>query len=153
MPVAQVQYQDLIGQPTWIAPYTIQFKTVMRNDIHIGYQVSLPPSFTNVAEGAMVLGAGAKFGLLSFQGTFSVIHVRHTGTYENPDGNAWCTIIDALDVNGAVSSAAAMTVGGVLGAAENVLSSLGSTISGLLSGSSSSPSPQSMVMTRNVRRY
>ena len=37
-----LNFQDLIGQPTWIDPGTVNFKTVMRSDISVGNMVKFP---------------------------------------------------------------------------------------------------------------
>jgi hypothetical protein len=38
-----IAFQDLIGQPTWIEPLTIQAKLVMRGDLKVSDIVTLPP--------------------------------------------------------------------------------------------------------------
>jgi hypothetical protein len=37
-----LQFQDLIGQPTWISAAQVSFKTVLRSDITIGANVKFP---------------------------------------------------------------------------------------------------------------
>jgi hypothetical protein len=87
-----VSYTDLIGQPTWIKPQTIQFKTVMRSNIYVGNIVTLRSTFNNVA-------AGAAFSTpptpIAFSGSFEVIKVRHVGNYRQSTADAWVTIFDA----------------------------------------------------------
>lgn len=90
----QIKFQDLIGQPTWIASPQIQVTTMMRSDIHVGDYIKLPPSLTtNTAQGL------AQFRNSSvFQGNFQVTQVRHVGNYRQPDASAWATTIDAAPV-------------------------------------------------------
>jgi hypothetical protein len=37
-----IQFTDLIGQPTWIEPNTMQVKTVMRADLQVGSIITMP---------------------------------------------------------------------------------------------------------------
>ncbi|MEN9755822.1 MAG: hypothetical protein RL755_9 [Pseudomonadota bacterium] len=91
----QIQFIDLIGQPTWLNYGTIQFKCPMRADLHFGDFVSLP-------EGAVKL-SGKSFSQLkkgvTFQGTFQIQRVRHVGNFRQADAGSWCTVIDALQVD------------------------------------------------------
>ena len=93
-----VSYTDLIGQPTWIKPQTIQFKTVMRSDIHVGNTITLPSTFNNVQAGA---GYATPPTPIAFSGTFQVIKVRHVGNFRQSTADAWVTIFDA-STSGAV---------------------------------------------------
>lgn len=90
----QIRFQDLIGQPTWIASPQIQVTTTMRSDVHVGDYVKLPPSLaTNTAQGLSQFRDKS-----AFQGTFQVTQVRHVGNYRQPDASAWATTIDAAPV-------------------------------------------------------
>ena len=91
----QIRYVDLIGQPTWIEFNTIQVKVVMRGDIHLGDTITMP-------EGSIALGqltAGDQSNAISFQGSFKVSSIRHVGHFRQPDGGAWCSIIQAVSVS------------------------------------------------------
>jgi hypothetical protein len=91
----QIQFTDLIGQPTWIAPYTIQIKVVMRGDLHIYDEIMLPPT-------PVITTAAAQSGLpgpLTFAGKFTIQSLRHIGNFRIPDGSAWITVIEALKTN------------------------------------------------------
>jgi hypothetical protein len=88
----EIAFIDLVGQPTWIAPTTIQIKTVMRGDMKVGDHVTLPPT-------RVVTTADAQSGIsgtpLTFSGTFEVKSLRHIGNFRQPDGAAWVTIVEA----------------------------------------------------------
>jgi hypothetical protein len=87
-----IQFTDLVGQPTWILPYTIQVKVVMRGDLKIADRIKLPPTL-------VVTTAAAQSGIpgpLTFSGTFKISVLRHIGNFRQPDGAAWITVIEAL---------------------------------------------------------
>lgn len=87
----QIQFQDLIGQPTWIAPNTIQVKTVMRADIQPASQIKLPPTLvTNTPQSQSQYRSNSVF-----QGNFFVSTVRHIGHFRQPTADAWVTVINA----------------------------------------------------------
>jgi hypothetical protein len=140
-------FYDLIGQPTWIAPFTVQFKCVMRCDIHVGPDhVLLPPGLMGVGEGAgsaVLLGPSAKQGVLNFGGldVGPIMQVHHSGDFRNPDGNAWCTIIDGI-VSPRGETAG---TGGPHGAG----------LAGEFTGTpvAPPPPPPTALMNRSVRRY
>jgi hypothetical protein len=89
--VTQVQFQDLIGQPTWIAPNTIQLKTVMRADIQPASQIKLPPVLTTITPQSQSQYRSSSV----FQGNFFVSSVRHIGHFRQPTADAWVTVINA----------------------------------------------------------
>lgn len=89
--VKQIDFNDLIGQPTWIAPNTIQFNCVLRADIKVGDTVRMPITRTVETQAAL-----ARFRDKSvFQGTFFVSLIRHVGNSRQPDGNSWITTVEA----------------------------------------------------------
>lgn len=105
-----IQFTDLIGQPTWLDPGTIQVTCVMRADIHVGDTITLPatPIITTTA-------AQSAYSQLRqdsiFQGTFLVNGVRHVGNYKSPSAAAWVTTlicaINAVAGGGAANSGGA----------------------------------------------
>lgn len=88
----QISFIDLIGQPTWIAPTTIQIKTVMRGDLKVSDRITLPPTRVVTTADAQSGVTGAP---LTFAGTFQVKTLRHVGNFRQPDGAAWCTVVEA----------------------------------------------------------
>ena len=86
-----ISFTDLIGQPTWLAPNEIQFKTAMRGDIGVNDYITLPPSqITTQAQSFSQYRNGS-----ILQGTFMVDQVRHVGNFRQPDGGSWVTIFNA----------------------------------------------------------
>jgi hypothetical protein len=92
----KINFADLIGQPTWIKPATVQFKTVMRGDLKPGDVVTLPKTFFNSSYSAAVQGSSAATGQLGFSGSFTVAALRHVGSYRQPTAEAWVTIVEAF---------------------------------------------------------
>ena len=88
----QGNFQDLIGQPTWIESPNIQFKTVMRGDISVGDQIMLPPTVvTNSAQASTSLVNQSA----TFQGGFQIISARHVGAFRQPSADSWVTVFEA----------------------------------------------------------
>ena len=92
----QIDFQDLIGQPTWIESPNIQFKTVMRADLAVGTQIKLPQTIISNTQQASSFLVNQK---ATFQGGFSVISLRHVGAFRQPSGEAWVTVIEASPNN------------------------------------------------------
>lgn len=87
-----IQFQDLIGQPTWIEGSTIQFKCPIRADIAMGDWVKLPPAIvTSVASPTAALTNQQA----TFQGTFFISQLRHVGNFRQADAASWVTTFDA----------------------------------------------------------
>ena len=88
----QIQFTDLIGQPTWIQYPSIQIKTVMRGDLKLGGQIMLP-------QGILVTSTptpGAQYRNSSvFQGSFLITALRHIGHFRQADAASWVTVITA----------------------------------------------------------
>ncbi|WP_157661700.1 hypothetical protein [Burkholderia ubonensis] len=98
----QINFIDLIGQPTFSQPFQVQVSCVMRADIKVGDYVKLPPGpgiiqsgsasqFFNVQPGDQY--STAKSGSI-FSGTFLVNAVRHVGNFRNPAAQSWITTLD-----------------------------------------------------------
>lgn len=95
--VLQIAFTDLIGQPTWIAPFVISVKTVMRGDINLGDQVSLPPSLVTSSSSAFQsLTGNNPANNLGFSGTYSVQSVHHYGNFRQPDAASWSTVYEMV---------------------------------------------------------
>lgn len=89
--IKKIQYQDMIGQPTWYGQAT-NFKTVMRGDIAMGDISSLPPAIAIVTP----LAAAQPRNTVAFAGSYMIQRVHHVGRYRQPDAASWCTIFDAV---------------------------------------------------------
>jgi hypothetical protein len=90
-PDKSVAFQDLIGQPTWIEAPLIQFKTMMRADLKVGDQVTMPQTLvTNTAQAQSSLINQE----VAFQGKFHS-SIRHVGNFRQATADAWVTIFEA----------------------------------------------------------
>ena len=91
-------FEDLIGQPTWLGPFTISFQTVLRADIDVGDFVTFPTGIFSPY--AQISAASANFaggiGLpaqskTAFQGKFVINEMHHYGNFRQSDASAWNT--------------------------------------------------------------
>ena len=87
-----IKFNELIGQPTWISPATIQFKTAIRKDLKVGTYVIMP----NTLQTTMAQSQSQYRNNSAFQGKFMVSAVRHIGNFRQKDANAWVTTIEAI---------------------------------------------------------
>jgi hypothetical protein len=135
--VIPLQFEDLIGQPTWINQNTIQIKTVLRADINAAMAgggavyISLPSPLlvnaqlqsgggggNNAVIGGIFSNAFSNTyqhgNVLLFTGQWMVTNLRHIGHYRQPTGESWVTIIEATSQQfsqGSVPTANANTGG------------------------------------------
>lgn len=105
----KIAFQDLIGQPTWIDPASINFKTVMRSDISIGDYVQLPPTLQSpyvltTPAAASPSPLTPSRNKLAMKGTFVVTRMHHFGRFRQAAGDAWCTTFDATFSNKTTAS-------------------------------------------------
>jgi hypothetical protein len=97
----QLNFNDFIGQPTWIAVNTIQVKTVSRADLQIGGLVKMPqglqnaPGFVNTTSNAFPSSIKYKS---TFQDNFIVQELRQVGNFRSSDASQWSTIINCVSV-------------------------------------------------------
>jgi len=100
----QLAFQDLIGQPTWIGPATVNFKTVLRADIQIGTQVIFPQGviapYALTSSKAAVPNAPSRSKTV-FQGSFTVNEVHHFANFRQADADSWNTTFNAVVSGGA----------------------------------------------------
>lgn len=90
-------FQDLIGQPTWIDPGTIQFVCPMRADLHVADFVKMPQGLLGVPGAVVTTSASQPQARQSsvFNGSFGIVSVHHMGNYRQPDGTSWVTVFNA----------------------------------------------------------
>lgn len=97
----QLNFNDFIGQPTWIAVNTIQVKTVARADLQIGQIVKMPQGLQN-APGFVTTTSNAFSSTIkyktTFQDNFIVQELRQVGNFRSSDASQWATIFNLLDV-------------------------------------------------------
>lgn len=92
----QIQFQDMIGQPTWIESPTMQFKAVMRADLHVGDFIKMPNAVYTTTQQANSFAIDDKS---AFQGSFMITSIRHVGSFRQPDAASWATIIESAPQN------------------------------------------------------
>lgn len=93
----QLSYNDFIGQPSWIQPFIISIKMVMRADLKIGAVVSLPKNGTIPILSTHASNPFVRAGL-TFTGICQVQTIRHVGAFRQPDANAWVTIAELIAI-------------------------------------------------------
>ena len=89
----KIQFQDVIGQPTWIGPQTIQFKTVLRSDIAINDYIELPQTPVTQSAASLPVFRDTK-GKLTFNGIYRVQAIHHYGNFRQADAASWNTTFD-----------------------------------------------------------
>lgn len=98
-----IHAHELVGQPTWIAPFTVSFKCPMRGDIRCGDVVKLPEGLYSGAASIVMANTTASSVIAknstTFTGKFLVKSVRHIGSYLTADGDAWVTVFEAYAEN------------------------------------------------------
>lgn len=98
----QIAFTDLIGQPTWIDPATVNFKTLLRSDIALGDFIKFPTKglvapYVLTTQAAAYPNTPAR-SKTAFQGEFWVTRVQHFASFRQPDADAWATTFDAVSV-------------------------------------------------------
>lgn len=97
----EIAFEDMIGQPTWIDPFSIQFKATMRADINVGDFIKFPPAIsTQTPGGAPPQGFTMKISSI-FQGKFMVVQTQHFGNFRQPDAASWNTTFNVASVQSA----------------------------------------------------
>lgn len=99
----QIQFTDLIGQPSWTGTATVQCACVLRADLHCGNYVTLPlaQGITSTSSNNQAYvptpGTGVYSSLKNnsiFSGTFEVIGLHHVGDSRDPSAMAWTTVLN-----------------------------------------------------------
>lgn len=93
-----IQFTDLIGQPTFIARNQLQVKVVMRGDLSVGNQITLPANVALNVSGNLGVNAS-----IAVTGTWTITSLRWVGNSRQADGNSWATIIVAQQAPGGTS--------------------------------------------------
>lgn len=93
-----LQFQDLIGQPTWIDPGQVSFKTVMRSDIDVNNLITFPRGVQQpFALTSTIAAPGSPASSkTAFQGNFKVNDVHHFGNFRQADAQSWNTTFRAV---------------------------------------------------------
>jgi hypothetical protein len=95
----KLNFQDLIGQPTWLNINSISFKTAIRADVQVGDMVQLPTAlatpYVGTTAAAAVPGAPIRSDSV-FKGAFLVQEVHHYANFRQPDADSWSTAFVAV---------------------------------------------------------
>lgn len=106
----QLNFNDFVGQPTWIGVNTIQVKMVARADLQMGAMVRMPQGLQN-APGVIATTAASSPSTVkyqtAFQNNFIVQELRQIGNFRSADARQWTTIANCL----VVPKAPTVTVG------------------------------------------
>jgi hypothetical protein len=91
-------FQELIGQPTWIDPAQVSFKTPMRADIQVGDQIIFPQGVQQpfALNFGVVAPGSPSSSKTAFQGAFGVQEVHHFANFRQPDAESWNTTFTAV---------------------------------------------------------
>lgn len=91
----QLQYQEFIGQPTWLTDGGIvQSVHPLRNDINIGFDIQYPPNIPAVLN--PLFSAAGRYNVLNASAkTLRVQQVRHVGRYRDTSATGWVTYVNA----------------------------------------------------------
>jgi hypothetical protein len=101
----QLNFQDLIGQPTWLSAVSIGFKTVLRADIQPGDLVKFPAGifapYALTSPTAAVPNAPAR-SKSAFQGDFFINELHYFANFRQPQAESWnssyvATIVGKVD--------------------------------------------------------
>ncbi|MFM0503970.1 hypothetical protein [Paraburkholderia caffeinilytica] len=98
-PTVQLNFADLVGQPTWIDVNTLQVKLVMRGDLQIGTTVKMPVGLSGQAGQVLTSGNSLPSStnyLTTFSGSFQIVEQRHIGNFRSSDGGSWVTVINCV---------------------------------------------------------
>ena len=101
--ILEINFSDIIGQPTWIDANQMQFKTVMRSDLSLGDTIKLPEAILPIgiltSKSAPVLnpdgGLTPSRNKSTFTGEFTIRHMNHYGNFRQADAASWVTVITA----------------------------------------------------------
>jgi hypothetical protein len=104
---------DLVGQPVWTGPKTVQFKTVMRGDISLFDTVTLPKSLATLTAAAGTQLPGGSGASNIIQGSVTIQSIRHVGNFRQPDWASWVSVFDGTTNTGAAGSPASSGQGGI----------------------------------------
>lgn len=95
----QINFTDMVGQPTWLEVNVMQVKLIMRGDITIGSTVLMPAGMVSAPGFVATLQASLPSSLhyqSTFQGNFTVMEMRHIGNFRSPDGTSWVTVLNCV---------------------------------------------------------
>jgi hypothetical protein len=88
----QIDFTDIVGQPTWTGIAQMQFNCVMRFDIIVGDFIRLPATQQTTTQNSFT----ALRDKLTFSGVYQVVQIRNVGNFRSPNAESWITVIDTI---------------------------------------------------------
>jgi len=103
---SDINYLELIGQPTWLTIVTISVKVVLRGGLHISWGCTLPQTLVGFSGADAFAGGPApdQRTHITLPGDYVVTRVLHIGDFRNPDGAAWSTNYEMITTASVPSS-------------------------------------------------
>jgi len=93
----QINFFDMVGQPTWLDFGTVSFALMLRSDFQVGDYVTMPRGIfvQNTPQ------SNSQYREKSaFEGTFLITQVRHLGNFrQTAADNDWITTYEAVQAN------------------------------------------------------
>lgn len=99
---AAIDFNDLVGQITWLSASTLSITTVMRGDLQTGDFVRLPPNLSTLQTITTAQSQSQARARDAFAGTFQINNARHTGRFRGSSGLSWVT---TFQVSGPIRNA------------------------------------------------
>lgn len=95
-----INYEDMIGNATWIDGATIQIKLVMRGDLALNQYIKLPDRALALATSALNPLGYYKNSIPFDFGVLSIGEIHHMGNSRQADANSWVTVLNCYVVTG-----------------------------------------------------
>ena len=87
----QIEFNDMVGQITWLSANTLSVTTVMRADLQTGDFIRLPAQLHLLQTLTMPQSQSQARARDPFAGVFQINNARHTGRFRGSGGLSWVT--------------------------------------------------------------
>jgi hypothetical protein len=98
---AVIEFNDLVGQITWLSANKLSIITVMRGDLQPGDFIRLPPRLSLLQTLTTAQSQSQARAQDAFAGVFQIDNARHTGRFRGAGGLSWVTTFQVTVVAGA----------------------------------------------------
>lgn len=96
---ARIDFNDLVGQITWLSANTLSITTVMRADLQTGDFLLLPANLSVLQTLTTPQSQSQARAKDPFAGVFQINNVRHTGRFRGSGGQSW---VSTFQVSGPI---------------------------------------------------